>query len=353
MKIVREGCDENVLSAIGRAGRLMVEAFAYLPHVLVNGDARRSMLSQLYSTGIRTLPVITVVGLFTGMIIGLQVGLALRKFNQEMFLGATVMISLLRVANRYIDAGRVKSIRCSTRPDYIDSEILSILKAYRVDVIELGLQSSDNNVLALTKRGHTVNDALRATALIKQFGFTLVGQMMIGLPGSTAENELKTAEFIVKSGAEYARIYPTIVFRDTELYAMSRCGAYTPISIEDAIVRSAAVLGYFMENGVNVIRIGLCSSENLISDKTYFAGPNHPALGELIVSRYYYNKLSAILKSRETNNSPRVLVAKGHISRAIGQHRSNKARLISEFGLTDIDFKEDESLSPYELKLLF
>ena len=47
MKIVCEGCDENVLSAIGRAGRLMVEAFAYLPHVLVNGDARRSMLSQL------------------------------------------------------------------------------------------------------------------------------------------------------------------------------------------------------------------------------------------------------------------------------------------------------------------
>ena len=102
MKIVREGCDENVLSAIGRAGRLMVEAFAYLPHVLVNGDARRSMLSQLYSTGIRTLPVITVVGLFTGMIIGLQVGLALRKFNQEMFLGATVMISLLREMGPFV-----------------------------------------------------------------------------------------------------------------------------------------------------------------------------------------------------------------------------------------------------------
>ena len=102
MKIVREGCDENVLSSIGRAGRLMAEAFAYIPHVLVNGDARRSMLSQLYSTGIRTLPVITVVGLFTGMIIGLQVGLALRKFNQEMFLGATVMISLLREMGPFV-----------------------------------------------------------------------------------------------------------------------------------------------------------------------------------------------------------------------------------------------------------
>jgi phospholipid/cholesterol/gamma-HCH transport system permease protein len=102
MKIIREGCDGNVLSGIGRAGRLMVEAFAYIPHVLVNGDARRAMFYQLYSTGIRTLPVITVVGLFTGMILGLQVGLALRRFNQEMFLGATVMISLIREMGPFV-----------------------------------------------------------------------------------------------------------------------------------------------------------------------------------------------------------------------------------------------------------
>ena len=102
MKIIREGCDGNVLSGIGRAGRLMIEAFAYVPHVLVNGDARRAMFYQLYSTGIRTLPVITVVGLFTGMILGLQVGLALRRFNQEMFLGATVMISLIREMGPFV-----------------------------------------------------------------------------------------------------------------------------------------------------------------------------------------------------------------------------------------------------------
>ena len=102
MRIVREGGRSNFFSGIGRAGRLMAEAFAYVPHVVVNGDARRSMLHQLYSTGIRTLPVITVVGLFTGMILGLQVGLALRKFNQEMFLGATVMISLIREMGPFV-----------------------------------------------------------------------------------------------------------------------------------------------------------------------------------------------------------------------------------------------------------
>ena len=102
MKIIREGVNTNIFSGIGRAGRLAVEAFAYIPYVLVNGDARRSMLYHLYSTGIRTLPVITVVGLFTGMILGLQVGLALRKFNQEMFLGATVMLSLIREMGPFV-----------------------------------------------------------------------------------------------------------------------------------------------------------------------------------------------------------------------------------------------------------
>ena len=102
MRITRETNGANIFSRIGCAGRLMVEAFAYAPHVLVNRDARRTMLFQLYSTGIRTLPVITVVGLFTGMILGLQVGLALRKFNQEMYLGAAVMITLIREMGPFV-----------------------------------------------------------------------------------------------------------------------------------------------------------------------------------------------------------------------------------------------------------
>ena len=102
MRITREASGSNIFSRIGRAGRLMVESFAYAPHVLLNRDARRTMLFQLYSTGIRTLPVITVVGLFTGMILGLQVGLALRKFNQEMYLGAAVMITLIREMGPFV-----------------------------------------------------------------------------------------------------------------------------------------------------------------------------------------------------------------------------------------------------------
>ena len=90
------------LGSGGRAGRLMVESFAYLPAVLARRSGRASVLRQFYTTGIRTLPVISVVGLFTGMILGLQVGLALSRFNQEMYLGAAVMITLIREMGPFV-----------------------------------------------------------------------------------------------------------------------------------------------------------------------------------------------------------------------------------------------------------
>ena len=89
-------------ASIGQSVRLMVESFAYLPGAVFRRRGRGEFVKQLYSTGIRTLPVITVVGLFAGMILGLQVGLALRRFNQEVYLGAAVMISLIREMGPFV-----------------------------------------------------------------------------------------------------------------------------------------------------------------------------------------------------------------------------------------------------------
>ena len=68
----------------------------YFPAVVVRSRSRADLFVQLYATGIRTLPVVTIVALFTGMILSLQVGIELARFNQEMFLGAAVMLTLIR-----------------------------------------------------------------------------------------------------------------------------------------------------------------------------------------------------------------------------------------------------------------
>ena len=82
--------------SVGSAAIVMVKSIAFFPAVVCRTDSRRDLFRQLYATGIRTLPVVTVVSIFMGMILALQVGLELRRFNQEMYLGAAVMMTLIR-----------------------------------------------------------------------------------------------------------------------------------------------------------------------------------------------------------------------------------------------------------------
>ncbi len=261
----------------------------------------------------------------------------------------SLMCELLEIANQYIKSGRVSSIRCSTRPDYINENILLTLKKYNVKVIELGLQSTDDCVLNITKRGHTFFDEEIACRLIRDHGFSLVGQMMIGLPGATLASEEQTAKFIINSGALAARIYPTVVFHETELCDMARAGTYTPITVDEAIYRSARVLELFRDAGVDVIRIGLCASDNLSDPDSYYAGANHPALGELVENEFYYRKIvNEIRKSDLPENCTVIVtVSSGSLSKAIGQNKKNKLRLMSEYGVSSVVFREDISFSKF------
>ena len=262
-----------------------------------------------------------------------------------------LMTRLLEIASGYIERGRVSSIRCSTRPDYITPKILDTLWHYGVRTIELGLQSSSDSVLSASKRGHTRADEITACRAIKEYGFSLVGQMMIGLPGATPESEIETAEFIVSMNADAARIYPTVVFVGTELADMTKSGIYTPLTNTEAAERSAKVFSVFRTGGVKVIRIGLHSSENLSSDETYVGGPNHSAMGELVIGEYFYLKMTENLdKSADYRSSVlNIYVPRGCISKAVGQNKRNKTRLIQEFGFCRVNFYENPDLDEYEV----
>ena len=266
-----------------------------------------------------------------------------------------LMVSLLSIAHEYIVLGKVNSIRCSTRPDYIDDEILNILFEYGVRVIELGLQSFDDGVLRLSKRGHDQKSEIEACTKIINRGFTLVGQMMIGLPGSTLEKELGTARFIADIGATYARIYPTVVFYDTELCEMANSGEYTPLADEEALERSTRVFEYLYSRGVKVIRIGLCASDNLVSRDTYHSGPNHPAFGDLVIGEYYYRRVMKLISEDhiDVGNGTvlRLTVARGLKSCMIGQHKRNKIRLKKQFGFKDIVVEENDAVSKFEVDI--
>lgn len=242
-----------------------------------------------------------------------------------------LMLRLLDTAQRYVEAGRVRSIRLSTRPDYIDGAVLRILSGYAVRVIELGLQSMNEDVLRESGRGHTAKQAEEACQKILEAGFALVGQMMIGLPAATMESECETAQKICDMGAEAARIYPTVVFRETPLCEMMQKGLYRPLTVDEAVVRSANALEIFVQNEIPCIRIGLCATEDLRSSDHAVAGPNHAALGELVWNELYYRRLY-----REIGNAGlfgqtvELSLPYREISKYVGQRRCNLQRLLRE-----------------------
>lgn len=198
--------------------------------------------------------------------------------------------AFLRLAKEYKDAGRIQKIHCSTRPDYINREILDNLKAYGMDVIELGVQSFDPQVLANSRRGHSLEDVYRACALIQEYGFTLGIQLMIGLPGDSYEACMASVEKTIEIGPAIARLYPTVVLPDTPLAEMMAAGTYVPTPQPQMLVTVKEMYQALTGAGIQVIRIGLKSNE-LIAGDTY-----HPAFGQLVKSAVAREEIEPLLQ---------------------------------------------------------
>lgn len=149
---------------------------------------------------------------------------------------------LLKAAFLYVEAGSVASIRVSTRPDCIDVRISENLKRYGVKVVELGVQSMDETVLKLCNRGHSPEDVVNAVGILKEFGFTVGVQMMIGLPGDTEKKAVKTAKDLIALKPDIARIYPALTIKNTYMEEMYLRGEYQPLTLDAAVELSKKLL---------------------------------------------------------------------------------------------------------------
>ena len=239
----------------------------------------------------------------------------------------------LEAVQPYLDKGLINGIRCSTRPDYITHQRVKEIKHYGMLNIELGAQSTDNDVLKHCKRGHSFEDIVEASQIILSEGITLGLQMMIGLPSSCDEKDYQTAKDIVNLGAKETRIYPCIVVKDTELEIMHNSGEYKALTIEDAVRRSAKLYSYFTENDVKVLRIGLHTSDELDST-AYVAGPYHKNFAEMVFSHIWKEKLKNI--KTESKNII-INVPESQINHAIGWKGENKKLLLERF--ENVEFK--------------
>ena len=180
---------------------------------------------------------------------------------------------------RFVAEGRIDSLRLSTRPDYISEETVEFLKGYGVAVVELGVQSSSDEVLRLSGRGHTFADTVKAVRILKAGGIEVGLQLMPGLPGDTRETVMKTARDAAALAPDFVRLYPALVIKDTPLHEMYKRGDYRPWPLEEMVGLLGDMMALFDDAGVKVIRVGLQPTKSL--EESVVAGPYHPAIREL------------------------------------------------------------------------
>lgn len=242
-------------------------------------------------------------------------------------------------------------MRLSTRPDYINEEILDLLVRYGVKTIELGVQSLDEEVLKCSNRGHNAEAVLQAAQLIKLYGLTLGIQTMVGLPGDTNEKALMTARQVVDLAPSIVRIYPTLVIKNTYLQKMYLEGSYIPLELDEAVELCAELLEIYEKNHINVIRIGLQPTESISVNGEIEAGPFHPAFRQLVTSKLFLNKIVQYIKSNNLYKLTDIVIECNprDVSNIIGQKRKNILFIKKEFNFKSVAVRQTAISEPFKI----
>lgn len=258
----------------------------------------------------------------------------------------------LEIANKWREAGYVDDIRLSTRPDYINKEILSNLKENGVSIIELGVQSLNDEVLRKSSRGHSSDDVVIASKLIRKMGFKLGLQMMIGLPGDSPQKVIYTAKKIISYCPDFVRIYPTLVVRGTELQNMYLQGEYIPLDIDKAVSICKELYKLFYKNNIPIIRIGLQPTDNIMEGKDVIAGPFHPAFRQLVESEVFRDRIVDSLNSyRDKINKLEFILNPKSISNLVGIKKKNIIYFKLTYDIDNIKITKDSSILKNEIKI--
>lgn len=242
-----------------------------------------------------------------------------------------VQTRFLSAAYEYVKSGKIDGIRLSTRPDYIDVDVLERLKRYGVTTVELGVQSMNEEVLKKSCRGHSAQRVVEACKLIRKYPFKLGLQMMTGLPGDTPERSEETADKIIALKPDFVRIYPTLVVKDTYLEKMYKNGKYKPQTVEEACELCKRLLVKFTKANITVIRIALQTTEEISPGGSLVAGPFDPQFRERVESMLYYDKMAELVKNCAEKNIC-ISVNNKEVSKAIGHKRENISKLWDAFG---------------------
>ena len=263
---------------------------------------------------------------------------------------------LLLPAYEALKEGRIDGIRCSTRPDAVSDRQLELLRSYGMNTIELGVQSMDDTVLSLAKRGHTSNDVKLAVKQLRKFGFTVGLQLLAGLLGDSWDTIIKTGIEISQLQPDFVRIYPVLVIENTELAEQYKAGIYEPLSLERALQYCSFLKTWFESHQIVVIRTGLQSTEELDAGHSLLAGPYEPAMGELVTNEQWRQRIEHCLDehTKYFNNPVRAITIsypRNLTSKVRGLKKRNLTYFEKTYGNITFTWRENNDIDTVQCSI--
>ena len=275
-------------------------------------DLRDADLSAVIAKTLRAHEGPYEVGLFGGNMFGIRPDQLRRLFSRF---------------EEYWD--RITNFRISTKPVPLNREIIDILKANKVTVIELGIPTFNNKILSKLNRQHSAEDFITTYKALTEEGFHVALQFMAGLPDETMGDIETTVQHVIILKPYYIRIYPLVVLAATRLGGMYLKGLFTPASFDTILDRVVYMYLNALKEGIPVVKMGL--TDNEVIKENIIAGQYHPAYGYMVKSRSFYLAIMAKLRDLSmTRKDVIVRLNNRDIPHLLGYKRMNIAHFAEE-----------------------
>lgn len=216
---------------------------------------------------------------------------------------------------------RIIGLTLETRPDFITPKEIKQLRELGCTRIELGVQSLDDKILKLVKRGHYTDWVMYATHLLKDAGFKVDYHMMPALPGSTPAKDIKMFKELFDDDRlrpDMIKIYPCVILPNSELYEWWKKGKYMPWS-EKTMIKTFAKIKNIIPRYVRISR--------LIRDfplPNVAAGTHISNLREAVQKEMKKQNLTCdCLRCREIGHNPKMDITKIKLKLFIDKYKSS------------------------------
>ncbi len=260
----------------------------------------------------------------------------------------------LNLTRPFLNNGKVDSIRVSIRPGFLTEDILASFVDLKIKAVELGVQSMNAATLKKIGRDHDCEDIVNTIKNLRKNSILICAHLMVGLPGESGEDFLKSLSSLIGLKPDFLRFHPTVVLKDTRLEEMYRSGEYTPLSLEEACMICASGYISAMEAGIDVLRMGLQSNEILDSGDAVVAGPWHSSFGEMVYSRVFLIKLEDIIIKKNLQGITKIgfKVNPRDVSKTLGHGKSNIKALKIKYGIKEIYVSADSDVRINRVELI-